>query len=142
MIRSTLLATLSVALVAIAAAPAAAQDVNLWRPTTAAGGAPVDPRFWNDQASVRFNGAGGSVANVTIAPTNSTYNDYSVDNSTPNITNNGGQTNVVATGQLTGSGGTFTVNTNRDPSTPPPSSEEPATIPATPIPGPTPVDPD
>lgn len=108
--RSTLIAALSAAAIVLTGMPhaAAAQDVALWRPTTAAGGAPVDPSFWNNQAAVSFNGAGGSVANVTIAPTTNTVYDYS----TPVTNVSGGQTNVTAVGNLT-NGGTFTVNTQR-----------------------------
>lgn len=112
-LKKILTATLSAAAFALALAslsqPAVAQDVSIWRPTTAAGGAPVDPNFWNNQAAVRHNGGMGNTTNVTIAPTTSTYNDYS----TPVTNVTGGQTNVNASGQLT-NGGTFTVNTGRD----------------------------
>lgn len=112
-LKKILTAAFSAAALALALAslsqPAAAQDVSIWRPTTAAGGAPVDPNFWNNQAAVRHNGGMGNTTNVTIAPTTSTYNDYS----TPVTNVTGGQTNVNASGHLT-NGGTFTVNTGRD----------------------------
>lgn len=109
----TLIAALSAATfgLVLASLPetAAAQDVSMWRPTTAAGGAPVDPNFWNNQAAVRHNGGSGNQTNVTIAPTTSTYNDYS----TPVTNVEGGQTVVTAVGNLT-NGGTFEVHTGRD----------------------------
>jgi hypothetical protein len=77
-----------------------------------AGGAPVNPESWTAQASVRVNGANAASGgvNVTVAPTQSTFNDYSTNTSTSTNTFSGGQTNVSAQGNLA-NGGTFTVTT-------------------------------
>lgn len=112
MIKIRTLAALSGAILALASFPLAAeaQDVATWRPTTAAGGAPVDPNFWNGQARVRYDGGAGTSNNVTVNPTvsNTTYYDYS----TPVTNVDGGQTNVSVQGQLA-NGGNLTVNTQR-----------------------------
>jgi hypothetical protein len=92
------------------AAPAAAQDITVWQPTTAAGGARVSPEFWDNQASYRVNGGGLVQQNVTIAPSAQTYYDYS-EHSTEN---NGGQTSVVANANLE-NGGSFSVVTQDQP---------------------------
>lgn len=90
----------------------------MWRPATAAGGAPVDPSFWNNQAAVRLNGIGGNVSNFTIAPTSSSYYDYSTRNHQDTHTTNyeGGLTNNVTTNvagdQVTTNNGDQTSTTN------------------------------
>jgi len=95
-----------------ASAPALADDVMVWRPTTAAGGAPVNPDFWNNQAAVRWSGGRGVQSNVSITPTvsSSVYYDYSTPVTNQDI--EGGQTNVSAQGNLA-NGGNFTVSTQR-----------------------------
>lgn len=118
MSRNLMIAAALSGLSLMAAAPAFAQDVTMWRPQTAAGGAPVDPSFWNNQAMVRLNGLGGVTNNVTVAPTSSSYYDYSTrthqDTNTTHYT--GGQTNNVTTtvngDQVTNQNGDQTSTTN------------------------------
>ena len=110
-ISKNLIAGLSACMLALtvsafSAESVSAQDVSSWQPTTAAGGARVDPNYWTAQAAVRFNGGMGNQTNVTVAPTTNTFYDYS----TPVTNVEGGQTNVTAVGNLT-NGGTFTVQT-------------------------------
>lgn len=110
--KKTLIAALSGSLLFLSVGmpmAANAQDLMMYRPTTAAGGAPVDPSFWNNQANFRMGGSGGQT-NVTIAPTvsSTTYYDYS----TRPTTIEGGQTNVTAQADMK-NGGTFLVTTQR-----------------------------
>jgi hypothetical protein len=106
------------------AIPAGAVETTVWHPTTAAGGAPVDPSYWDAQALVPFTGANLTQNNITLAPSvvnapsttdaRSTYNDYStpVTNVSNPVTNvAGGQTNVNTSAQL-GNNSTMSVSTN------------------------------
>lgn len=87
-----------------------AGDITSWEPTTAAGGAPVPPAYWNQQASYQFFPAasmlGGNVvfsdSDTTLtdnsaSTTNTTLTDYSThtDNSanTTNTSSSGSQVN-------------------------------------------------
>lgn len=75
-----------------------AGDLTVWHPTTAAGGAPVPPGYWDQQASYQFFGSGSmQTNNVTLAPTYAeditTVVDYSM--STMNTSNSGSQTNYI-----------------------------------------------
>ncbi len=93
--------------------PARAADVTVWRPTTAAGGAPVDPGLWVQLAAVPVSGFGAiSPVNVTLAPstTNVKSTTTNYDYSTTPTTVNGGQTNVNTSAQV--GTGTVTVTAN------------------------------
>jgi len=94
----------------IIASAAIAGDLMMWQPTTAAGGAPVPPGYWEAQASYRVNGGGLAPGNVTLAPSSAIYNDYST--STQNVA--GGQTNVSSSPTLS-NGGSVYVSTTQDP---------------------------
>jgi hypothetical protein len=106
--KGTLLAA-AMLLAGAFAIPAGAVETTVWHPTTAAGGAPVDPSYWDAQALVPFTGANLTQNNITLAPSvvnapsttdaRSTYNDYS----TPVTNVSGGQTNVNTSAQV-GSG--------------------------------------
>lgn len=108
----------------VVSVPAPAAEVTVWRPVTAAAGAPVDPGYWNQEAAIPVVGFNGiNPVDVTIAPstttvtstTNNTNYDYSTrpttnnDNSTTTV--NGGQTNVNTSAQL-GNDSTVTVTTD------------------------------
>jgi hypothetical protein len=112
-VRKGIVAALALLILAGAASAAQAGDIMMWRPTTAAGGAPVDPSFWNTQATYQLTGAGLVNQNITLAPSTSfsypTYYDYSTP--TTNVT--GGQTVVNTTASM-GSGSTLTLSTTHN----------------------------
>ena len=73
-----------------------ASDLTVWQPTTAAGGAPVPPGYWDQEASYRFFGTGSTQpSNVTLQTYTSTTNDNS--KITTNSTT-GAQTNIIPIG--------------------------------------------
>lgn len=87
---------------------AIAGDLTTWQPTTAAGGAPVPPGYWEAEASYRMNGGGLLQSNITLAPNSPTFNDYS----TKNVS--GGESNVTSQPTLT-NGGSVYVSTTQNP---------------------------
>lgn len=79
-----------------------ASDITVWQPTTAAGGAPVPPGYWDQQATYQFFGASAmQPSNITLAPStaqisSTSLTDNSIDYSshTTNASDGGGaQTN-------------------------------------------------
>lgn len=110
--KTTLLAALSGALLLIVGAFAPAQAQMAWHPTTAAGGAEVNPAFWDQQASYREQGAGGAIANLNITPQviTSTTSNVTYDQSTHPTTVDGSQYNVQTNAQV--GTGTVTTTTN------------------------------
>lgn len=76
-----------------------AADLTTWQPTTASGGAPVPPGYWDQRATYQFFGTGQGQNNITLAPTQvdstttTTVTDYSTN--TSNASGGGAQTNYT-----------------------------------------------
>jgi len=115
-----------------AAFSANASDITTWEPSTAAGGAPVPPGYWDQRASYRFfpttSMMGGSIVlsnsntSLTDNSTGTSYTDFSTHNSrltdnSTNTTNTSSSGSQVNYNPVSNDGSTLT-NTNTTTITP------------------------